>query len=64
MVPIEHPIAMSSSIKSQIKRWSGSQTFKFPSFELFRGRDQLKAIYLDPKDFKGLRTQERNNSGK
>ena len=27
MVPIEYPIAMSSSVKSQIKRWLGSQTF-------------------------------------
>ena len=33
----------------------------FQSFELFRGRDQLKAIYLDPKDFKRL---EHKKSGK
>ena len=64
MVPIEYPIAMFSSGKSQIKRWSQARKHLLPSFELFRGRDQLKAIYLDPKDFKRLRTQERNNSGK
>ena len=46
MVHIEYPIVMSSSVKL-----NDGQAHKhlFPSFELFRGRDQLKAIYLDQK---------------
>ena len=64
MVPIE-PI-LYHKIEEVIEGGGGDQPGKhlFPSFDLFRGGDQLKAIYLDPKDFKRLRTQEKKNSGK
>ena len=64
MVPIEYPIAMSSSVLNHKLNDGQVRKVLFPSFELFRGRDQLKAIYLDPEYFKTLRTQERKNSRK